>query len=189
MALVAMTANGNQGQTRSVIMRDTNGNACTDKIRPGRAVLLPMKPIWAHSIADGFKKLEFRRKWPKTAAPYLALIYASSPASELVGFARIKAVHVGSTERLLDEFHRLGGPETDEEIREYFQNIDRGAALEIDEYAPVPGGPVTLATLRELGVEPPQSYVYISSYPTLASWLNEQNATSTFPAFARALLP
>jgi predicted transcriptional regulator len=134
-----------------------------------RAVF-PIQPHWVRLIASGVKRLEFRRKWPRLKAPYRAVVYASGPISAIVGLMDISQVHTGPPSYMCELLASFGGPESADEIREYFARVHEGAALEIARYITLER-PLQLQELRRMSFRPPQSFVYLDTYPELKAWL------------------
>jgi predicted transcriptional regulator len=135
-------------------------------------VVFPIQPYWVRLIAQRLKTLEFRRKWPDLNAPYRAAVYASGPVSALVGVVSISRVHTGSPECMARLSNQFCVPESEDEIQSYFAGASKGAALQIDSYSAFQT-PLGLEDLRRMNFRPPQSFVYVKTYPELKEWLDK----------------
>lgn len=127
----------------------------------GTALLISIKPTYATSILLGEKTIELRRTKPSLALGSTVVIYASSPTMAVVGWATLSDVIEASP----DYLWRKHGPATGidrRDYRSYFDGASRAFGLRLS--APVPmDAPLPLDRLRDLGMEPPQSWRYLSS--------------------------
>ena len=74
------------------------------------SVILSIKPVYAHAIMDGTKKVEFRKKIFKRPVDKV-FVYSSSPEKKIVGFFTISDIIEDKPERLWEEFEKVGGIE------------------------------------------------------------------------------
>jgi predicted transcriptional regulator len=126
-----------------------------------RSVLLSVKPKFARSLMAGTKTAEVRRRFPDIAAGTLIYVYSSSPERAIVGTLRSEGVHRRGPNEVWEQFKEI--IDIDERyLHDYLVNVDEAVVVEVS--APQPWNvPVSLAQLRELlGVEPPQSYRYLT---------------------------
>lgn len=132
-----------------------------DRSLHDRALLISIQPRFAEAILDGSKTLELRRTAPTLVPSALALIYASSPTKALVGSATVLTT-LQSTPSDLWSDHREATGVTSDEYQKYFAGRSQafGLRLAAVERARCPVG---LADLRSHGLEPPQSWRYLTS--------------------------
>lgn len=139
------------------------GDACLESglATPSRAgLLISIQSRYANAILNGAKKVELRRRPPRSHPP-IAVIYGSGSARSVLGTAQIAAIHTGSP---LDIWRRFGSAAgvTRQEFDAYFAGCDNASALELTDIAPATK-PFSLESLRALGLEPPQSWRYIDA--------------------------
>ena len=120
-------------------------------------ILLPIQPRYAQPIIEGHKTVEFRKTNFRTSPSY-AVIYASSPVQQVIGYFEVKAVTVAPVETLWERYSAVGciGPK---EFAEYYGDRDSGLVLEVGDVT-VLEHPVSLADLG-LSSRPPQSFMYV----------------------------
>ena len=126
-----------------------------------RSVLLSVKPKHAQSLMAGTKTAEVRRRFPDIATGTLIYVYSSSPERAIIGTLRSEAVHRRGPDEVWEQFK--GTIDIDERyLDDYLTNAEEAVVVEVS--APKPWNiPIPLAQLRELiGVEPPQSYRYLT---------------------------
>lgn len=121
-------------------------------------LLMSIQPRFANAILDGTKTVELRRKPPRDQ-PDVVIIYGSGAAKAVLGVAQLKEVHISSPDDIWDRFKCTAGV-TKAEFTEYFEGSDTAAALELAHPRRSVDN-VPLSRLRELGLEPPQSWRYI----------------------------
>jgi predicted transcriptional regulator len=123
-------------------------------------LLISIQPRYAEAILSGQKKVELRRRPPKSH-PRLAVIYGSGTDRSVLGAARIEAIHTSTPTDIWRTFGAVAGVTLDE-FNAYFSGCAEASALELTfpERAPIP---MPLKDLRDLGLEPPQSWRYISA--------------------------
>lgn len=126
-----------------------------------RALLISIQPRFAKAILDGTKTIELRRTMPTLSAPARALIYASSPTKAIVGWATIDGV-LRATPQELWRTQKDSTGVTEAEFDEYFAGRDDAFGYQLTSVERAVS-PVSLATLREHALEPPQSWRYVSA--------------------------
>jgi predicted transcriptional regulator len=128
-----------------------------------RAVLLSVQPEFARTLLAGTKTAEVRRRFPDQPDGTVVYVYSSSPDKQLLGTLRTKAVHRCRPDSVWDRFRDMIGIS-----RSYLQDYLDGAkeAVIIELGSPVKlDRPIHLDELRtHLGVEPPQSFRYLSEH-------------------------
>lgn len=126
-----------------------------------RSVLLSVKPKHARSLMAGTKTAEVRRRFPDIASGTVIYVYSSSPERAIIGTLRSTAVHRRGPDEVWEQFKET--IEIDERyLDDYLTDAEEAVIVEVS--APKPWKvPISLAQLRELiGVEPPQSYRYLT---------------------------
>ena len=126
-----------------------------------RALLISIQPRFAEAILDGTKTLELRRTAPTLLPSAIAIIYASSPRKALVGSATILTTLQSSPSALWSDYRESTGVSHDE-YEEYFAGRSQAFGLRLAEVERAQR-PVELEALRTHGLEPPQSWRYLSS--------------------------
>lgn len=122
------------------------------------ALLLSIQPRFAEAILDGTKTVELRRR-PPLDLPDIAIIYSSGKARSVEGIARIKEVHTSSPSAIWKRFGAVSGV-TRQEFFAYFDGSDSASAIELSSPLRAPSA-MSLAALRVVGLEPPQSWRYV----------------------------
>lgn len=125
-------------------------------------VLLSIKPKFALQIIEGKKTIELRRKFPtETVIGGIAVIYASSPLQKIIGYTLIKNVSFLTIDKIWSQYGKQSKVQKNFFYR-YYDNITHGFAIHLEK-------PLQLKrqlSLRELkdeyGINPPQSYRYLS---------------------------
>lgn len=123
-------------------------------------LFMSVKPKYAERILAGDKTVELRRK-PPIKTPPVVVIYGSGPVKAVMGIAELLIVRTASPVEIWNEYG------TDSciarhEFDAYFAGSDRATALVLDS-AVEAERQVPLSSLRRFGLEPPQSWRYISS--------------------------
>ena len=126
-----------------------------------RALLVSLRPRFAHALLAGDKTVELRRVPPSVECGTLVLMYSSSPERQLVGTARVSHVAVATP----DEIWECHGTQTGlsrSEYDKYFAGTNRAVAIVIQDPVRL-GRPRPLAELRRRwdGFRPPQSFRYV----------------------------
>lgn len=121
-------------------------------------LLMSIQPRFANAILEGTKTVELRRKPPRDQ-PEIIIIYGSGASKSVLGVAQLKEVHTSTPDDIWKTFGAVAGV-TRVEFNEYFAGSKTASALELinprrsGHYLP-------LTRLRELGLEPPQSWRYV----------------------------
>ena len=120
-------------------------------------IILSIKPEYADLIFAGKKVYEYRRRFTKKRVDRI-IIYATKPASMILGEARVKKVHYDSVENLWENTQCFGGVNKSF-FFEYFRNCSEGFALEIEK----PQKYSNPKQLSRLNIShPPQSFQFLS---------------------------
>lgn len=125
--------------------------------RETRAALVSVHPQWAHALMDGRKGVEFRKAGVSPDIR-IAIIYATSPVKQVVGWIEIEEVVFGSPRTLWRKFGSQGCIDRAQFMR-YYAAAERGAAIVVKAAHP-------FTTPKPLGhiagvVRPPQSFQYV----------------------------
>src|SRR5690349_10118076 len=126
------------------------------------ALLLSLHPRYAEAILSGVKTVELRRRAPKSL-PRVAVIYGSGTARSVLGVARLTGSYSGTPTEV---WHRFGDRVgvSKREFDAYFLGAAQASGLELD-HPRRAVTPLSLDGLRELGLEPPQSWRYLDGDP------------------------
>jgi len=117
---------------------------------------LSIKPDFAEAIMKGEKKFEFRRSI--FARPVdIVVVYATVPVGRVVAEFDVRSIISKTLPELWKHTHRSSGIDRNF-FRKYFQGKDYGHAIEIGE---VRTYKTPFCPIEELGVYPPQSFVYL----------------------------
>jgi predicted transcriptional regulator len=122
------------------------------------ALLMSIQPRFAEAILAGTKTVELRRKPPRDV-PDVVIIYGSGAARAVLGAAQLKAVHTSTPDDIWERFGHMAGV-TRTEFDHYFAASDTASALEMTDPRRS-AQEISLSRLRELGLEPPQSWRYV----------------------------
>jgi predicted transcriptional regulator len=127
-----------------------------------RALLVSIRPCFASLLLSGDKTVELRRTPPSVEQGTLVLMYASSPARELVGVGHVERVDIGPQDEIWREHGHATGLTRDEFDR-YFAGAGRAVAITVSNVRHLKK-PKSLAELRRRwsGFRPPQSFRYLS---------------------------
>jgi predicted transcriptional regulator len=130
-------------------------------------LFVSIKPRFAEKILSGEKSVELRRVRPAAAgAGTLVVIYASSPACQVVGTGRVKAIEEGSPTAIWQRHQKvLGLPRS--EYRAYFAGVTLAVGIVLEDVRALRAS-VPLASLRArlTGFAPPQSFRYLDAETT-----------------------
>ncbi|MFA9493230.1 hypothetical protein [Streptococcus sp. E17BB] len=133
-----------------------------------KALILSFSPAVFPSLLTGQKQFEYRKRLPK--GDLRAYLYLSSPVKAIVGYLDLE-------ERL--EISDLLASDLAEPIKARLFRFTETYAFPIKSLG-LFDEPVPLETIRELGGQPPQSFVYAQTYPLLTEALCGQSA-SVYP--------
>ncbi|MDP3967872.1 MAG: ASCH domain-containing protein [Nocardioides sp.] len=126
-------------------------------------LLMSIQPRFANAILEGTKTVELRRKGPRDR-PDVVIIYGSGSAKTVLGVAQLKEVHTSTPGDIWKKFGATAGV-TRAEFNHYFQGSETASALELT-HPRRSGDGVPLSHLRQLGLEPPQSWRYVERQVT-----------------------
>lgn len=133
----------------------------TTRATDRQALLLSIRPNYARAILSGRKTIELRRTRPNLPTGSTVIIYASSPTMAVLGWATLD----GLIDLSPDYLWRKHGSTTGIARRDYlsyFAGATRAFGLQLSNPVET-GSPIPLPELRELGVQPPQSWRYLGS--------------------------
>lgn len=140
-----------------------------------RALLLSVRPRYAHAILDGTKTAEIRRQRPAVHPGTLVIIYATKPVGALVGTARISNISCGNPADMWEQHHRSTGV-TRAEYDAYLSGTETAHLLflrRVQRLEPL----LTLEQIRSATTfQPPQSYRYLNQH-TLHNLVNGHPAS------------
>ena len=91
-------------------------------------VLISVHPSFAVGIAEGRKRVEFRRRWPRIETD-VAVIYATSPVKSIVAVVQIDEVVRAGNAKLWELSKSYGGSVTRATLRDYMSGLEQGVAL------------------------------------------------------------
>jgi predicted transcriptional regulator len=123
-------------------------------------LLISIQPRYAEAILAGQKTVELRRRPPKCTPP-IVVIYGSGHLKSVLGTATLDGVHTSTPDDIWNRFGSKAGV-TREEFDVYFAGSSTASALVLTKVR-VAQSRMPLAGLRQLGLEPPQSWRYVSS--------------------------
>jgi predicted transcriptional regulator len=130
-------------------------------------LLLSVRPRFAEAIMAGTKTVELRRTRMHAPVGSRVVLYSSSPVRAVIGTAvldRIESEHPAALWLGVG----AGSAVTKSEFDAYFHGADSGHGLHLREVDALTT-PVSLQDLRRrVGVEPPQSFRYLSAPQTRA---------------------
>lgn len=125
------------------------------------AILLSVKPEFAHAILDGSKTAEVRRRFPAQQLPATLYLYASSPERAIIGTAELTCIErprSADVWRLYRDTIQISRGS----LATYLEDVEDAAILRVDRPSRW-AAPLPLADLRlVVGVEPPQSFRYLT---------------------------
>ncbi len=97
-----------------------------------RNVIISIKPEYALKIISGEKTIELRRKFPVDHIQGgIAMIYASSPIKEIIGYAVIQSVEKLSIDKLWKKCGKKACVDKSF-FYSYFDGVDAGFALKLE---------------------------------------------------------
>lgn len=126
-----------------------------------RALFISIRPQFAQAILEGTKTIELRRTRPNVDVGSLILFYSSSPTRAVVGWASLAGMVEGTPDQLWND-HGERTAIAEDQYDVYFAGTDSAYGLELEDVVKA-REPIPLATIRSLGVEPPQSWRYLPS--------------------------
>lgn len=125
------------------------------------AVLLSVRPRYAHAILAGTKTAEVRRRFPHQPHGTTLYLYSSTPDRAVLGTAQLDAIDRPSADRVWALYRDQIEIEK-AALGDYLSDLEAAAILRIYNVRRW-SHPVPLRDLRlRLGVEPPQSFRYLT---------------------------
>jgi len=133
-----------------------------NSIMKPRNIIISIKPQYAQQIVNGTKTIELRRKFPtEHIEGGIAIIYASSPICQIIGYARIDKVSSLSITTLWQRFGKASCV-TKSFFNDYFSGLESGFAITLTNPVKLKT-PLDIKRLEgEYSFSPPQSYRYAS---------------------------
>lgn len=125
-----------------------------------RGVLLSIRPRYLEAIMAETKTVELRRNRIQASHGTTVLLYSSTPVKAVIGSARIAAIDEATPERLWAKVGPSAGV-TRTEFDDYFDGAKIAYGLHLEAVRRLPH-PIPLKSLRSLGLEPPQSFRYLT---------------------------
>lgn len=95
-----------------------------------KAVLLSIKPEFAHKIFDGSKKYEFRKQVFKDLSIKKVIVYSSSPEQKVIGEFEIEAILNDSPDKIWNQTKLYSGI-SQEFFENYFEGRDKAYAIKV----------------------------------------------------------
>lgn len=95
-----------------------------------KAVMLSIKPKFAHKIFDGSKKFEFRKQLFKDSSVKKVIVYSSSPEKKVIGEFEIEAVLSDIPDKIWERT-KLHSGISKEFYNEYFKGCSKAYAIKI----------------------------------------------------------
>jgi len=120
--------------------------------------LLSIRPQYAAAILRGEKRYEFRRTVFSRHVD-VVLVYVPSPVRRVVAEFDVDGVITESLPQLWQRTRGFGGIDEAFFYR-YFHGVEYGHAIAIGDVRPYD---VPFCPVHELGLRPPQSFVYLTS--------------------------
>ncbi len=128
-----------------------------------RTLLFSIKPRYVHMLLAGTKTVELRRTLPSARPGSDVMLYASSPACELVGRAKIAQIFADTPGQIWDDMQQQVGV-TREEFDAYFRGAGMAVAIQLSDVEPLPRRrPLQELRNQLAGFRPPQSFRYLDS--------------------------
>ncbi len=123
--------------------------------------MLSIQPRFTDALVSGQKSVELRRSRMLAAPGCQVLLYSSSPVKAVVATAVLERIDCRDPEELWSRSGTVTAV-TKAEFDAYFAGAERAYGLHLRDIASLKM-PVSLRYLRQgLGVEPPQSFRYLS---------------------------
>lgn len=95
-----------------------------------KAVLLSIKPEFAHKIFEGSKKFEFRKQVFKDTSVKKVIVYSSSPEQKVIGEFEIETILDGTPNNIWIQTKLYSGI-SQEFYDEYFEGRDKAYAIKV----------------------------------------------------------
>lgn len=143
-----------------------------------KRVLLSVRPRFARGLVAGTKTAEVRRRFPELDANTEIYVYSSSPDRAVIGVVTLSEISRIAPADVWRQFStEIEIDETD--LDDYLAGVDYAAIIRVegavswDRWVP-------LQQLRSLGLEPAQSYRYLTAEQATA--LADHSVISVLPA-------
>ncbi|MFJ6003128.1 ASCH domain-containing protein [Arthrobacter sp. NPDC092385] len=125
------------------------------------AVLISIRTRFVESILAGTKTFELRKKIPRAPVGRVLVVYSSGEDRAITAYGKVSGVTSGTPAAVWNKHKKHLGVSR-EEFEAYFEGSSTAYALHLEDIAPIPRR-LTLKELRtEHGLEPPQSWRYLS---------------------------
>ncbi|MCT9820797.1 ASCH domain-containing protein [Microbacterium sp. W1N] len=125
------------------------------------AVLLSVRPRYAHAILAGTKTAEVRRRFPYQPPGTTLYLYSSTPDKAIMGTAQLDSIDRPRVDRVWNLYRDQIEIEK-AALGDYLSDLDAAAILRVNNFHRW-SHPVPLHDLRlRLGIEPPQSFRYLT---------------------------
>lgn len=95
-----------------------------------KAVLLSIKPEFAHKIFEGSKKFEFRKQVFKDTSVKKVIVYSTSPEQKVIGEFEIEAILSDTPDNIWIQTKLYSGI-SQEFYDEYFKGRDNAYAIKV----------------------------------------------------------
>ena len=95
-----------------------------------KAVLLSIKPEFAHKIFEGSKKFEFRKQVFKDSSVKKVIVYSSSPEQKVIGEFEIETILSDTPNNIWIQTKLYSGI-SQEFYNEYFKGRDNAYAIKV----------------------------------------------------------
>lgn len=95
-----------------------------------KAVLLSIKPEFAHKIFEGSKKFEFRKRIFKDTSVKKVIVYSSSPEQKVIGDFEIETILNDTPNNIWIQTKLYSGI-SQEFYDEYFEGRDKAYAIKV----------------------------------------------------------
>lgn len=126
-------------------------------------LFLSIRPQYVEKILDGQKRVELRRRKPRSQPDDWMAIYESSPTKALVAIAQVTEVRIKSPQCLWRSVRSIAGIQK-QEFDEYFTDCDNAVGIMFRSVIALPS-PIQLDDLRSSwpGFHPPQGFLYLTN--------------------------
>lgn len=135
-----------------------------------KIALMSIRPQYAQKIADGMKKVEFRKKIFSDSVEKV-YVYSSSPVKKIIGYFNVNKVKKAAPNELWEQYSQVGFISSDD-FQSYYRNHKIGYGIEIDKFFTfcVPVDPNVLNPKFRA----PQSFCYIDNVEEIESLDNRK---------------
>lgn len=125
-------------------------------------VLISIQPDHARNIAEGYKTVEFRRRFPdeERVRDSILWIYSTSPEKAVIAAAKVEKVHRLPVPVLWATYAKQGCIDQST-FNSYFDGVSHGYAIELSDVRR-PRESVEAGRLKQLGFTAPQSFRYVT---------------------------